>query len=163
MFTTPALRAERRRGQLAASGLQLLGVRTAAGAEGLPTERSIWRRVADLSLTPLRVIPDTEHDAVYGEWLALAEELQIVGPDRSFLISVPTPGPELGWAAVRATAETRLPNDGIEEFVAVSEDGRRYSAVTAEENGWWLIGGETGGPGGPAQPGQRGGPGQPPR
>ncbi|RFA10420.1 hypothetical protein B7R54_15310 [Subtercola boreus] len=159
IFTTPATRSALRRKQLEASGVRLLTELGAGGTDGtdgaghrpaLPAERNVWRLMASSSVVPLRMIPSDEvaeaRAAAHREWLALSSELAVVAADGSFLISVPTDGPDLGWARVMLTPETLLPSDQIDEFVALSEDGVHYSAVSSEEHGYWIIVGETGQP-----------------
>ena len=125
------------------AGLEILG--TSAGP--ISTDAA-WKKVILGSVVPTVNESDDLPDqiaVVESEWRRLATEHGVLGPDATFLISLPGVGSTgRPWTIVRLTstaslAEHLAEHPGQPDFVTAACDEPVVVAVSTEEHGIWLI------------------------
>jgi hypothetical protein len=132
--------------RLRASGLEVL--EAPYTAEGVPSEWAARRPVVSLGARPDYVVRDDAENMLLQlerNLLLLMESHGVLGPDRSFLISLTKRNDEVddvddvdGWVRVRLpegpwNINELGPYDGEPDFITMSTEGRAVCGVSAEE------------------------------
>lgn len=127
-------------------GLEIVEEQTHDG----PAVDAALHAVNGIEVRPVAEVSDAEPRALEklsGEWHRRAETARLFTERGDFLLLAPgSGGSKVGWVrvTVRAGIGENLPSrvataTGTPEFIAVSVDGRRLCACTAEDDDYWVV------------------------
>jgi hypothetical protein len=123
---------------LVGAGLVVLG-----RVEDVTSPQEVWSAVARLSVQATAEIAGDDLDSIDQQWLSLAEQNGVIGPDGTFLVSLGGMG-DIAWVHVKrdgvvALARSIARTGRDPEFVAMNTASNFVCAVTSEEYEAWII------------------------